>query len=1029
MTFDRFPLRKKVLVAGLAPAAVLVVLFVAVLLAVSGRVSSSVRSRFGASADERLGQAALDLRTLAEVSHVELSRRVASDLDVAKDVVARSGGLGPGRERVVWEAVNQFDKSKRSVELPKMVAGSTWLGQNRDPAKPTPVVDEVTRLVGGTATVFQRLDADGDMLRVATTVRNAQGARAVGTYIPATNPDGRPNPVVSRVLRGERFVGRAFVVDAWYLTAYEPLRDSSGNVMGMLYVGIRQDSLESIRAAFAGLKLGATGHAYVLGGKGAQRGQYVIAPPGAKDGEAMWDARDAQGSAYVQELVSKALSLKPGEHFERRWQPAGKAGESPGERALAVAYFEPWDWVIVAEMDQAEIGTPAREVAATVRLAALVALAIAFVLLAWMALAVRRVAARIAAPVEEMAGVAERIARGDVRQTVCHRGEDEVGRLAEAFRGTVAYVNEVARGARAMAEGDLSVELKARSEADELTRHFREAQAVLRELLAETSRLAEAGVEGRLEARADPARFSGAYRDLVVGMNATLEAVTGPLAAAADALDRIARGDVPDPIRAPWKGDFARVEESLNRCIAAIRLLVADAGALANAAVAGDLKVRADASRHGGDFRHIVDGVNGALDAVTRPLSAAAAHLHRISLGELPEHVDGSFPGDFGEVRGSLERCVAAIRLLASDVRALTAAAVEGTLSVRADPARHAGEFRTVVVGVNATLDAAIAPVQEARRVLERIAARDLSARVERDYRGEHARIRDAVNSTGAALEEAIGQVSRTADQVAAAAAEIASSSSMIASGASEQATAVQETTQRLESLAASARGAADDADQAAAIAAAASAAVERGSESVTALQLAMGRARTSAQGTSQIIKDMSEIAFQTNLLALNAAVEAARAGEAGRGFAVVAEEVRGLALRSKEAAARTESLIRESLAQVGAGAQTGERVAGVLREVSECVARVTGVVGEIGQAATAQAATVDGVGRALGQVDQVTQTNAASAEETSSSAEELARQAENLAKMVRSFRTRADVIGAEVPAPDRSTVRPATRA
>src|SRR6266508_2699666 len=122
----------------------------------------------------------------------------------------------------------------------------------------------------------------------------------------------------------------------------------------------------------------------------------------------------------------------------------------------------------------------------------------------------------------------------------------------------------------------------------------------------------------------------------------------------------------------------------------------------------------------------------------------------------------------------------------------------------------------------------------------------------------------------------------------------------------------------------------------------------------------AMARIKAAAEGTSQIIKDINEIAFQTNLLALNAAVEAARAGEAGRGFAVVAEEVRSLALRAKHAASRTEGLIRDSVRETGAGEATARQVAGQLAEIVGGVAKVTDIVSEIANAASAQQASID---------------------------------------------------------------------
>jgi len=166
-----------------------------------------------------------------------------------------------------------------------------------------------------------------------------------------------------------------------------------------------------------------------------------------------------------------------------------------------------------------------------------------------------------------------------------------------------------------------------------------------------------------------------------------------------------------------------------------------------------------------------------------------------------------------------------------------------------------------------------------------------------------------------------------------------------------------------------------------------------------------MEQIRASAEGTSQIIRDINDIAFQTNLLALNAAVEAARAGEAGRGFAVVAEEVRSLALRSKEAAAKTEGLIRESVRHAEVGERSARDVAGQLLEISAAVERVTAIVAELAAGAREQSGGIDQVRHAMSEMDRVTQQNAASAEESSSAAAELSGQAEELGTLVGAFR------------------------
>jgi methyl-accepting chemotaxis protein len=171
----------------------------------------------------------------------------------------------------------------------------------------------------------------------------------------------------------------------------------------------------------------------------------------------------------------------------------------------------------------------------------------------------------------------------------------------------------------------------------------------------------------------------------------------------------------------------------------------------------------------------------------------------------------------------------------------------------------------------------------------------------------------------------------------------------------------------------------------------------------------AMDRIRASAQGTSEIIKVINEIAFQTNLLALNAAVEAQRAGEAGRGFAVVADEVRSLALRSKEAARQTEDLIRQSVREATAGAATSKHVSDKLGQIATAVIEVTDIVGGIAGAARRQAGGIRELQGAVAQIDSVTQQNAANSEESSATAAELASQAGTLAAVVGAFRLEKD--------------------
>jgi methyl-accepting chemotaxis protein len=486
-----------------------------------------------------------------------------------------------------------------------------------------------------------------------------------------------------------------------------------------------------------------------------------------------------------------------------------------------------------------------------------------------------------------------------------------------------------------------------------------QVRAGLRALIAEMNRVSAEHEKGEIDAAIDEGRFAGDYRTMARGVNQMVAAHVAIQRRTLGVFTEFGRGNFDAPLE-QLPGQRRFINDTVEQVRTNLRALLADAASLSRAAVEGRLDVRADASRQPGGFRLIVQGVNETLDALVAPMRELAEVLERLAGGDL---------------------------------------------SARTDPSRYQNESRRLLEGVNETLGALLAPVQEATAVLGKLAERDLRARMEGSYRGDHAAMKEALNATAEVLDDALGQVSAAASHVSDASAQIASSASAVAAGASEQAASLSETTNSIESVSASARQAADSAQQANALAQSASAAAREGANAVEHMQTAMVRIRTSAEGTSQIIRDINDIAFQTNLLALNAAVEAARAGEAGRGFAVVAEEVRSLALRAKEAATKTEELIRQSVAETGQGEVASKQVAGKLSEILGGVTKVSEIVSEISAAAREQARGFEQVTRAIGEMDKVTQQNAASAEQSSSAASELNGQSEELAGMVGSFR------------------------
>src|SRR5208337_1159970 len=193
----------------------------------------------------------------------------------------------------------------------------------------------------------------------------------------------------------------------------------------------------------------------------------------------------------------------------------------------------------------------------------------------------------------------------------------------------------------------------------------------------------------------------------------------GPLNVAANYVDQISKGAIPAKITDTYNGDFNVLKNNLNTCIDAVNNLVADAAMLSKAAVDGKLATRADASKHQGDFRKIVQGVDDCLDAVIGPLNVAANYVDRISKGAIPPKITDSYNGDFNILKNNLNTCVDAINTLVADANMLSVAAVEGKLATRADASKHQGDFRKIVQGVNKTLDAVIGPLNMAAQYVE----------------------------------------------------------------------------------------------------------------------------------------------------------------------------------------------------------------------------------------------------------------------------------------------------------------------
>ncbi|MFI4855646.1 MAG: methyl-accepting chemotaxis protein [Phycisphaerales bacterium JB065] len=384
-----------------------------------------------------------------------LQQKVRYDLNVARDTLMSSGGITIDDQRLTqWNAVNQYTKETTAVSIPTMMVGENPIMPNRSFEATQPVVDEVQELVGGTATIFQRMNDAGDMLRVATNVKTTDGERAVGTFIPAVNPDGTPNPVVSTIMNGETYYGRAYVVNAWYITAYEPLFDSAQNIVGVLYVGVKQESVASLRQGIMDTKVGDTGYVFVLGGSGSHKGHYLISAQGKRDGENIWEAKDSDGNLFIQEIINSAMEQNNGDLVFVRYPWQNEGDTEARHKVSACVYYEPWDWVIGAGTyeDEYQSALARTDAAATsMVLGVLIVGAIASALSVLFAILIAK---RITRPIDNMICTLQDLAEGegDLTAQVEANTRDELFSLATGFNAFIRKIHDLIFEVRCAAE-------------------------------------------------------------------------------------------------------------------------------------------------------------------------------------------------------------------------------------------------------------------------------------------------------------------------------------------------------------------------------------------------------------------------------------------------------------------------------------------------------------------------------------------------------------------------------------------------
>ena len=439
MLFSKLRLKVKLLIYGIGLSVVPLILTFSISFFQDIHIGRMVIEETTRLANTDLEHIVKGVYATCNASQDQVQNEVNNSLNVAREIFNQQGEAELSSNMVQWQGTNQYTKENQNISIPKFLVGGTWIGKTDDMTVTSPIVGKVKELVGGTCTIFQRIDDSGSMLRVATNVVKKDGKRAVGTYIPAINPDGQANPVVATVLKGQTFKGRAFVVNKWYITAYEPIYDNNKRIVGMLYVGVPQENVTSLRTAILDTKVGSTGNITVVD----SAGNYVIAKNGQRDGENIISYQSADGSHPIEKLISAAHQLSPGTTGEMRyrWKNTDEKGEK--EKVTRFMYFKPWDWIIVAGAPAEEFDSVIHKIDETNDRKAMLQFFLIAAVLVLVTTIWYFVAKGITSPLIRGVNFAKAMAGGDFTQHLEVRQQDEIGILAQALNSMVTDLRKM----------------------------------------------------------------------------------------------------------------------------------------------------------------------------------------------------------------------------------------------------------------------------------------------------------------------------------------------------------------------------------------------------------------------------------------------------------------------------------------------------------------------------------------------------------------------------------------------------------
>jgi methyl-accepting chemotaxis protein len=482
----------------------------------------------------------------------------------------------------------------------------------------------------------------------------------------------------------------------------------------------------------------------------------------------------------------------------------------------------------------------------------------------------------------------------------------------------------------------------------------------------------------------------------------TLVAITRPLnELVAVSKTVVNEGDFSKRVQISRKDEVGQAAQAFNRLLEKTADAIHDANHVVDAIAKSDFDQRVTRD-YQGDLNRLKQGINNSAESVSFMMSELERIMNALANGQLDAKMDERVPTNF---RDKVEGALGVTNDVIVNINRVMQEIDQGQFSERVT-VEAKGEFGTLKNTINSSMADLDTAIREVTSVVEAQSHGDLTQSIKGNYHGDLKTLKDSVNKTTDRLLDVVKKALNATQIVNGASSEVSQGSQDLSQRVQEQAASVEETSATMEQMNSAVQNNANHAKDATRVAHEVQEKTTEGTRVMQKTVEAMSAIQESSHKISDIVTLIDSIAFQTNLLALNAAVEAARAGEHGRGFAVVAGEVRALAQKSADAAKEITGLINESVTRIDEGTKLASESGEMLDTIDKSVDDVANMIEQISAASTEQMTGIEQVHKAISQIDEVTQQNAALVEETSAAAESMSEQAGILDKDMSFFNT-----------------------